>query len=244
MRCLYASLCNKLDAEVVDRAHFYPGPAMHVSLSRAAMAGMGLREGEKLRVINTQNGKWTEARAFISERFERLGLARAVRQALDLELDPRPSSPGLAPMRGLSLKLTPFQYDWGISYSRADGDYARALVAALTRRGVSVFFDEAMDPLDPAENLSLTLAEAYRDKTEWCAALVSARYLASRWTARELECIRHGRFIRETEYLVPVLLEDVPPERLAELAAPHNVLDARRMTPDEVGDTLARRLAG
>lgn len=91
-----------------------------------------------------------------------------------------------------------------ISYSSADREVVTKLASDLQRRGISVFFDQLIQPGDSWAN---SLAKAIED-ARYLLAVVSPDYLSSKWTQEELNI----GFLRETEgkaRVIPVLVRPV-----------------------------------
>lgn len=187
------TLANLADKDALAKARQMGdgGSLDVVTAPPATFAALGVRDGASIRVIDTRTWRWRRARIMRSVRFHLIGLSRSLREHFNLSLDPTPTH-GSAPLRGLTLVLSPFGYDVAISFVEADRERARSVAHALERRGVEVYLDSAPEPGSAA----------------WCAVFLSAGHPARAWPPqRPLPAIPRAAFERGDEYLWPVILD-------------------------------------
>jgi hypothetical protein len=133
-----------------------------------------------------------------------------------------------------------YEYDVAISFSGEDRDFAQNLAAVLKSRGVRVFYDDYMRPSLWGKNLYTTLYDIYAKKCRFCIILVSRAYKDKMWTNHERVAAQARALeMREDEYILPILLEDVTipglPPTVAYVSAQLGI--------DEIANLFVRKLA-
>jgi hypothetical protein len=101
-----------------------------------------------------------------------------------------------------------FEYDLVLSFAGEDRRTAKRLYDILTERGVTVFYDFAEQERLWGKDLYQHLQEIYRDKARFCVVFVSRSYVKKRWTRHELKQAQARAFGENSEYILPLILDD------------------------------------
>jgi len=102
----------------------------------------------------------------------------------------------------------PKHYDVAISFAGEDRHFAKALADALTRRNVSVFYDEYEKASLWGLNLYTHLSDVYRNQAQYCILLLSEHYAKKVWTRHEREAAQARAFDENKAYILPVRLDE------------------------------------
>lgn len=130
-------------------------------------------------------------------------------------------------------------YEIAISFAGEDREHARALAAALVRRGCRVFIDESRTSELVGRELSPLLRSVFRDRSLYCVVLISAAYASKTWTMLEWAAAREREGKNGGDYILPVRLDDTELPGLAETVA---YLDLRTIPVEQVHAAIAQRL--
>lgn len=144
----------------------------------------------------------------------------------------------------LSTEATPqpqsaFLYDVALSFAGEDRDYVRAVAESLREREKRVFFDEFEKASLWGKDLYQHLNEVYESKSQVCVIFASVHYAQKRWTSHELRSAQARAFAENTEYLLPVRLDDTPIPGINETIG---YLDGRETSPTELTELLIHKL--
>lgn len=99
-------------------------------------------------------------------------------------------------------------YDTAISFAGEDRDYAQALVKTFTQKGIKTFYDEFEEDKLWGINLYDYLFDLYHNKAARCIMLISKFYAAKLWTNHERQAAQARAFLGNTDYILPVRLDD------------------------------------
>ncbi len=100
------------------------------------------------------------------------------------------------------------RYDVAISFAGEDRSQAEVLATALTRRGISVFYDRYEKAELWGKNLYTHLAGLYQNQARYCILLLSRHYANKVWTRHEREAAQARAFSENREYILPVRLDE------------------------------------
>lgn len=99
-------------------------------------------------------------------------------------------------------------YNVVLSFAGEDRAYVEECADILTALGIKVFYDSYEQSELWGKDLYTFLADIYSNKAEYAIVFVSQHYAAKRWTKHEFKFINERMFKSDTEYLLPVLLDD------------------------------------
>lgn len=106
----------------------------------------------------------------------------------------------------------------------------------MTSLGVKVFYDSYEQDALWGKDLYTFLADIYSNKAKYAIVFVSQHYIKKRWTKHEFKFINERMFKSETEYLLPVFLDDT---KLSGIPETQGYLTNR--TPYEVAVMFAKK---
>ena len=101
-----------------------------------------------------------------------------------------------------------YYYDVVLSFAGEDREYVEECADILTSLGVKVFYDSYEQDSLWGKDLYDFLADIYSNKAKYAIVFVSQHYIKKRWTKHEFKFINERMFKSETEYLLPVFLDD------------------------------------
>lgn len=101
-----------------------------------------------------------------------------------------------------------FRYDVTVSFAGEDRPTVERLVRLLRRNGVRVFYD-AWEQADLwGKDLYQHLDTVYRSAARYCLIFVSEHYVKKAWTKHELRSAQARAFEENSEYILPIRLDD------------------------------------
>ncbi|MGK7913196.1 MAG: TIR domain-containing protein [Synechococcus sp.] len=232
MRSVRIHLANKIDRKVLPCMG--GGNAAGISVPQDLMKALGVEEGARVRVIDFQKRVSIPVRAYHTD-FQQVGVSRPVREALGWALNPQ-STPGISPYRNLQIRITPFEYDFAISYASERRDYARGLAEQLTSAGFQVFFDQDKRHVLHGRFLPEVFDRIYGGNSDRYAVLVSREYLEKRWTMLEFQTIKSWFISQNRDLLFPIQLDEAQLPEMEDLA----YLDGRSLSIAEVAEVMVQ----
>jgi hypothetical protein len=132
-----------------------------------------------------------------------------------------------------------YDYDVAISFAGENRDLARQLFEILKSKGIRVFYDENEQATLWGKDLYEYLSEAYFNRARYCLMIVSEYYKIKNWTRLELRSAQARAFQQTEEYILPIRLDDTELPGLLETVG---YIDARRKTPEEIGNLVIQKL--
>ena len=136
---------------------------------------------------------------------------------------------------------TPFEYDIALSFAGEDRSTAEALANHLSGDGIRVFYDAYERAALWGVDLYQHLQSVYRDKARYCVILVSAAYAQKMWTRHELKQAQARAFRENSEYILPVRLDDT--ENVAHNATV-GYIDLREHSIEQLQVVVRQKLFG
>ena len=130
-----------------------------------------------------------------------------------------------------------YYYDVVLSFAGEDREYVEECADILTSLGVKVFYDSYEQDALWGKDLYTFLADIYSNKAKYAIVFVSQYYVKKRWTKHEFKFINERMFNNETEYLLPVFLDDT---KLCGIPETQGYLTNR--TPYEVAVMFAKKI--
>lgn len=132
-----------------------------------------------------------------------------------------------------------FRYDVTVSFAGEDRQNVEKLVRLLRRNGVRVFYD-AWEQADLwGKDLYQHLDTIYRSAAKYCLIFVSESYVNKAWTKHELKSAQARAFNENSEYILPILLDDA---ELPGLPSTTAYLDARTMSMSDICQVFLSKL--
>lgn len=132
-----------------------------------------------------------------------------------------------------------FLYDVALSFAGEDRDYVRAVAESLRLNEKRVFFDEFEKARLWGKDLYQHLNEVYKSNSHVCVIFASKHYAKKRWTSHELRSAQARAFLENTDYLLPVRLDDTPIPGLNETVG---YIDGRETSSAELAALLIQKL--
>lgn len=101
-----------------------------------------------------------------------------------------------------------YYYDVVLSFAGEDREYVEECADILTALGIKVFYDSYEQDVLWGKDLYTFLADIYSNKARYAIVFISQHYVKKCWTKHEFKFINERMFNSETEYLLPVFLDD------------------------------------
>lgn len=133
----------------------------------------------------------------------------------------------------------PFRYDVTVSFAGEDRPMVERLVRLLRRNGVRVFYDAWEQSELWGKDLYQYLDAIYRTAARYCLIFVSEHYVKKAWTKHELRSAQARAFEENSEYILPIRLDDVELPGLPPTVA---YLDARTTPLTEICQIFVSKL--
>ena len=117
-----------------------------------------------------------------------------------------------------------YYYDVVLSFAGEDREYVEECADILTALGIKVFYDSYEQDI-------------YSNKARYAIVFISQHYVKKCWTKHEFKFINERMFNSETEYLLPVFLDDT---KLCGIPETQGYLTNK--TPYEVAVMFAKKI--
>ena len=130
-----------------------------------------------------------------------------------------------------------YYYDVVLSFAGEDREYVEKCADILTALGIKVFYDSYEQDVLWGKDLYTFLADIYSNKARYAIVFISQHYVKKCWTKHEFKFINERMFNSETEYLLPVFLDDT---KLCGIPETQGYLTNR--TPYEVAVMFAKKI--
>jgi len=99
-------------------------------------------------------------------------------------------------------------YDIALSFAGEDRKYAEAIAAILYKSQIKVFYDKYEQDTFWGKNLYQHLQKVYRDSAKFCVIIISSNYAKKLWTRHELEQAQARAFKENSEYILPLRIDN------------------------------------
>lgn len=132
-----------------------------------------------------------------------------------------------------------FDYDIALSFAGEDRIYADDLANRLKAKGVKVFYDIFEQENLWGKNLYDHLSEVYSKKARYCLMFLSAHYAKKAWTNLERKSAQERAFRENSEYILPVRLDDTQIPGIHETIG---YIDLRTTSILNLSDMVLRKL--
>lgn len=130
-----------------------------------------------------------------------------------------------------------YYYDVVLSFAGEDREYVEECADILTALGINVFYDSYEQDVLWGKDLYTFLADIYSNKARYAIVFISQHYVKKCWTKHEFKFINERMFNSETEYLLPVFLDDT---KLCGIPETQGYLTNK--TPYEVAVMFAKKI--
>lgn len=132
-----------------------------------------------------------------------------------------------------------FRYDVTFSFAGEDRQTVERLARLLRRNGVRVFYDTWEQADLWGKDLYKHLDEIYRFAARYCMIFVSEHYVKKAWTKHELRSAQARAFEENSEYILPIRMDDT---KLPGLPPTIAYIDARTIPLTEVCQMFVSKL--
>lgn len=132
-----------------------------------------------------------------------------------------------------------FRYDIAVSFAGEDRSVVEEFVNALTANNVSVFYDSWEQAQLWGKDLYQHLDMIYRQAAQYCVIFISENYVKKAWTKHELRSAQARAFQQNSEYILPIKLDDT---ELPGLPSTIAYIDLRHTSIKEVVNTLSEKI--
>ena len=133
-----------------------------------------------------------------------------------------------------------FEYDVAISFAGEDREIAEELANRLHREGVRVFYDDFYRHDLWGKELHEYFQEVFGPKTKFAILLISQHYPIKDWTDFEFSVMIEEAKKRETEFILPVRLDDT---KIVGLHGTVGYLDYRIVGIGGIVECMLRKLS-
>lgn len=130
-------------------------------------------------------------------------------------------------------------YEVALSFAGEDRKTAEFVALELARHGVRVFYDEHEQVELWGKELTTYLTHIYSSNTKYCIILISTHYVRKKWTKLELRSAISGAFERDSDYILPVRIDDA---LLPDIPPTIGYLDLRIIGKDKLVDLILKKL--
>lgn len=130
-----------------------------------------------------------------------------------------------------------YYYDVVLSFAGEDREYVEECADILTALGIKVFYDSYEQDVLWGKDLYTFLADIYSNIARYAIVFISQHYVKKCWTKHEFKFINERMFNSETEYLLPVFLDDT---KLCGIPETQGYLTNK--TPYEVAVMFAKKI--
>ena len=132
-----------------------------------------------------------------------------------------------------------YRYEIALSFAGEDRPLVEMIATGLRRRRVKVFYDRFEQATLWGKDLYQYLFDVYSGKSRYCVVFISGHYVSRPWTHHELKAAQSRQFGVDSEYILPVRLDD---SRLPGLPETVGYIDARDLSPDEIVEVIVEKL--
>jgi len=132
-----------------------------------------------------------------------------------------------------------YRYDVTISFAGEDRPTVERFARLLRRNGIRVFYDAWEQGELWGKDLYQHLDAIYRTAARYCVIFVSEHYVKKAWTKHELKSAQARAFEQNSEYILPIRLDDAQLPGLPPTVA---YLDARSTSLSEICQLFVSKL--
>lgn len=137
------------------------------------------------------------------------------------------------------MKTQKFKYDVAVSFAGEDRPLVEEFVNILASNNVSVFYDSWEQPKLWGKDLYQYLDMIYSQAAEYCIIFVSKDYVEKAWTKHELKSAQARAFKQNSEYILPIKLDDT---ELPGIPTTIAYIDIKHVKIDKIANILIEKL--
>ncbi|GAA3553261.1 TIR domain-containing protein [Marinobacter xestospongiae] len=139
----------------------------------------------------------------------------------------------------IHLRNTGYPYDVAVSFAGDVRSTVEEFIAALKKRGLSIFYDFDQQAQLWGADVRTKLAEVYANDAMFMVVFLSESYPERDWTDFELSVGREAAEKRTEDYLLPLRIDDV---KVVGIRSTVGYVDLRQVGVDKAADLLAEKL--
>lgn len=132
---------------------------------------------------------------------------------------------------------TKYQYDIVMSFAGEDRDFVEKCAEILRALGLNVFYDYYEQDTLWGKDLYRYLGDIYQNKSKYAMVFISKNYANKKWTKHELKFMTARDFEEDSEYILPVKIDDTSLEEL-----PNTIGYLVATTPLEIAKIVAKKI--
>ncbi|MCL5035855.1 MAG: TIR domain-containing protein [Chloroflexi bacterium] len=141
--------------------------------------------------------------------------------------------------RNIRLRSSQYSYDVAVSFSGKIREIAERFKDILEESNYSVFYDFDEQETLWGKNLREYLANIYANEAQFMVIFLSEDYPEKDWPAFEFEIGKEAQNKRTSEYLLPVIVDDV---HIVGLNKDIAYLDLRELNIEEIAEIMKKKL--
>jgi hypothetical protein len=132
-----------------------------------------------------------------------------------------------------------FKYDIAVSFAGEDRFVVEQFVNALAAKDISVFYDSWEQSQLWGKDLYQHLDMIYQQAAQYCVIFISENYVKKAWTKHELRSAQARAFQQNSEYILPIKLDDT---ELPGLPSTIAYIDLRHTSINEIVGLLSEKI--
>lgn len=132
-----------------------------------------------------------------------------------------------------------YDYDVCLSFAGAQREYVSQVYDSLTKLGLEVFYDDALEVNLWGSNLIEVFFNTYKKKAKFCVMFISKEYKERAWTNFERQAALDRAFTSELPYILPVRFDDT---EIVGVFSSAMYLDANIKSPEEIADIIKNKV--
>lgn len=132
-----------------------------------------------------------------------------------------------------------FEFDVALSFAGKDRRTVEEIARVLVNCDIKVFYDDFFAHELWGKDLFQHFQGIYRDKARFCVIFVSNAYKERAWPKHELRQAQERSFFEQSEYILPVLIEDAD---IPGLNKTTGYVDAREREPFHIACMIMTKL--
>lgn len=136
-------------------------------------------------------------------------------------------------------RLEEIKYDVAISYASEQRKYAEAVYNELKSKGITVFFDKALEAQMWGRDMGEYLSDIYYKQSRYCIMIISKSYVSSAWPTHERKNAVARQIEQMGDYILPVRFDD---SVVPGLPPTIKYVRAQNKTPEELANLFMDKL--
>lgn len=134
-----------------------------------------------------------------------------------------------------------FEYDIAVSFAGENRTFVKNLVDTIHKynKNIKIFYDELKQVTLWGKDLYQYLSGIYTKQAKYCIIFVSEDYIKKSWTKLELQSAQARAFSQDTEYILPIRLDDT---QLPGLPETIGYLDSRHIPIETIAQMIIEKV--